>query len=313
MLAGYQGPPIIDRQGQTWVSDAFYKGGVPTGIATDRLLSSQPYAQFIRSQRTGKFEYDIPLRQTTYELHLYMVETEYGRGNPKGGGEATRLFQVSINGKVKLSLLDPLAEAGAPNRLYERVFKDIRPGPDGILRLAFEPDLGDAFLNALKIVPSPPGRIHPVRIVAQENPVIDSEGRLWAGDEHFLGGASAFRQSVVINSREPLYQGERYGNFSYRIPLAKGKYRLTLHFAETWFGSAESHLPALNARIFDVYANGIALLRNFQVVKDAGGPNRSIDKVFEGVQPNAQGILLIEFVPVKNYAEVNAIEVVETG
>ena len=313
MLAGYQGPPVTDRQGHTWVSDAFYRGGVSSAIAADRVLPGQPYAQFLKSRRAGKFTYDIPLRQTTYELHLYMVETEYGSGNPMGGGEATRLFQVSINGKVKLSLFDPLAEAGAPNRLYERVFKDIRPGPDGHLHLAFDPNLGGAFLNAIKLVPSAPGRIHPIRIVAQDNPVTDSEGRLWAGDEYFLGGASAFRDNVVVNSREPLYQGERYGNFCYRIPLASGRYRLTLHFAETWFGTPQSRLPAANARIFDVFANGVALLRNYQVAKDASGSNRCVVKVFDGLQPNAQGLLLIEFVPVKNYAEVNAIEVVETG
>jgi hypothetical protein len=33
---------------------------------------------------------------------------------------------------------------------------------------------------------------------------------------------------------------------------------------------------------------------------------------FNDLEPNAQGILLLEFVPVKNYAEVNAVEVVET-
>ena len=48
------------------------------------------------------------------------------------------------------------------------------------------------------------------------------------------------------------------------------------------------------------------------VGKDAGGPNRIVGKVFPNLQPNAQGVLLLEFVPVKNYAEVNAIEIVET-
>jgi len=73
----------------------------------------------------------------------------------------------------------------------------------------------------------------------------------------------------------------------------------------------ESHEPALNSRIFNVFANGTALLRDFQIVKEAGGSNRGIAKVFENLEPNAQGILRLEFVPVRNYAEVNAIEVVE--
>jgi len=40
--------------------------------------------------------------------------------------------------------------------------------------------------------------------------------------------------------------------------------------------------------------------------------NREIVKVFENLQPNAQGALWLEFVPIKNYAEVNAIEIEQT-
>jgi hypothetical protein len=191
--------------------------------------------------------------------------------------------------------------------------KDISPGPDGILHLNFDPITGPALLNALEILPSPRGRIHPIRIVAQDAPVTDSEGRLWAADEYFTGGTTVCRRTVVQNSEEGLYHGERYGNFSYRIPVAPGQYRVTLHFAETWFGTPQSHEPAYGSRIFNVFANGNTLLRNYQVIQDAGGPNREVRKVFEDLTPNAQGLLLIEFVPVENYAEVNAIEVVETG
>ncbi len=310
LLAGYHGAPLIDRQEHEWTADAFYRGGTSSLIPRDRVLDD---TTFLRTQRSGKFEYDIPLRQTTYELHLYMIETEYGRGNPKGGGEAARAFQVSANGSVKIRFLDPLAGAGGPNHVYERVLKDISPGPDGILHLAFDPITGPALLNALEIFPSPPGRIHPIRIVAQDAPRTDSDGRLWAADEYFTGGTAVCRKTVVQNSEAGLYHGERYGNFSYRIPVAPGEYRLTLHFAETWFGTPQSHDPAYGSRLFNVFANGIALLRNYQVIQDAGGPNREVRKVFENLTPNAQGLLLIEFVPVENYAEVNAIEVVETG
>jgi Malectin domain len=313
MLTGYQGPTIRDRQGHAWMPDAFYKGGISTSLTRDRLPDAQPDAQFLRAQRAGQFDYSIPLRQTTYELHLYMIETEYGNGNPKAGGDATRAFQVSVNGSPILKFIDPLAAAGGPNRLYERVLKDITPAADGKLHLAFDPITGPAFLNALEILPSPRGRIHPIRIVAQESPVTDSEGRLWSADEYFSGGTPVCRNSVVENSQDALFHGERYGNFSYRIPVAPGRYRLTLHFAETWFGTPQSNEPALGSRIFNVFVNGVTLLRNYEVLKDAGAPYREVRKVFDNLEPNAQGLLLIEFVPVENYAEVNAIEVVETG
>ena len=56
----------------------------------------------------------------------------------------------------------------------------------------------------------------------------------------------------------------------------------------------------------------MALVRRFDVLHEAGAPNRPIKRVFEGLQPNAQGELALQFVPVSNYAEVNAIEVEET-
>jgi len=36
-------------------------------------------------------------------------------------------------------------------------------------------------------------------------------------------------------------------------------------------------------------------------------------KAFQHVQPNAQGKLLLSFVPVKNYANISAIEVLDEG
>lgn len=312
LLAGYHGPPLSDAQGRNWTADAYYTGGSSSTIPSGRALEPQSGTFYARFQRAGRFRYDIPLRQCAYEVHLYLAETEYGRGNPKGGGESTRLFNLSVNGKPTLTNIDPVAEAGSPNRVYEKVFKDIYPSQDGKLHLAFDPVTAPAFVNALKIIPSPPGRIHPVRIVAQESPVTDSQGRLWNADEYYFGGHAVVRNTMISNSHEVLYQGERYGNFSYRIPLAPGKYRLTLHFAETWFGTGSPE-PAIGSRIFDVFANGVALLRKYDIARDAGGANRSVEKIFENIEPNAQGMLVLDFVPFKNYAEVNAIEIVETG
>ncbi len=313
MLAGYHGPPFTDSNGQTWNPDSYYTGGKSTAIPPNHFIEGEPQTDWLRSQRSGTFRYDIPLRQGTYELHLYFAETEYGGGNPRGGGDGTRMFAVSVNGATAISYLDPLAEAGGPNRLHGRVIKDVSPASDGKLHISFVPGTAPAFLNALEVLSSVPGRIRPVRIVTQPRPVTDAEGQLWGADEYFVGGTAVFRQDSVSNLRgKVLYQGERYGNFAYHIPLAPGKYRLTLHFAETWFGTPESHQAAEGSRQFNVFANGMALLRGFEVAKEAGGIYRGVDEVFENVEPNAQGVLVLEFVPLKNYAEVNAIEVVET-
>jgi hypothetical protein len=314
MLTGYHGPPFVDQQGHTWNSDAYFAGGTSKPLPAQHFIEGQPDARLLQTNRSGHFQYDIPLRQGSHELHLYFAETEYGQGNPLGGGEASRIFRISINGVPTFAAFDPLASAGAPNRLHQRVLKDVVPAADGKLHISFDPVTAPAILNAIEILRTLPGRIHPIRIVTQGSPVTDSEGHFWAADEFFCGGVQASRHSVVINPREKvLYHGERYGNFSYRLPLAPGEYRLTLHFAETWFGTPESHEPATDGRIFDVFANGVSLLTDYQIALDAGGPNRSVEKVFEHLKPNAQGELILQFIPIKNYAEVNAIEVIETN
>ena len=59
-----------------------------------RSIEGQPDPHLLKSSRSGQFQYDIPLRQGSHELHLYFAETEYGEGNPLGGGEASRIFDV---------------------------------------------------------------------------------------------------------------------------------------------------------------------------------------------------------------------------
>ena len=92
--------------------------------------------------------------------------------------------------------------------------------------------------------------------------------------------------------------------------MAPGRYTVALYFTEGFFGSVSPrHDKAL--RVFDVYANGVALLRNFDIFEKAGGPNTPVTEIFHGVEPNSAGQIVLSFVPVKNYACVSAIEVTD--
>jgi len=316
MLTGYYGAAFVDSQGRNWDSDKYFVGGHSSVLS--HPIKGVSDANLLQTQRSGEFRYDIPLAKGAHELRMYFAETEFGPGNPGGGSETARLFHISINGREAVRWFDAIAEAGGANQLVMRVWKDIVPAAGGMLHLGFQPapdvnrPVSLAFVNAIEILQSVPGRIEPVRIVAQEYPVRDGQGRHWSADQYFFGGNRVFRNTGVIQARDQaLYRGERYGNFSYHIPLVPGKYRLTLHFAETWFGTPESKAPALDSRRFNVFANGAVLLSNFEIARE-GGVNREVVKVFDGLQPNAQGALWLEFVPVENYAEVNAIEVEQT-
>jgi hypothetical protein len=108
-----------------------------------------------------------------------------------------------------------------------------------------------------------------------------------------------------------LYTSERWGHFSYAIPVAAGRYKVVLKFSEGHYGPRNSGAGGGGSRIFDVYCNGLALLRDFDIAKSAGGEGRPIDRIFTGIRPSAHGKILLTFVPVKGMACVNGIEVEE--
>jgi hypothetical protein len=101
---------------------------------------------------------------------------------------------------------------------------------------------------------------------------------------------------------------ERYGNFSYAIPVDEGEYAVRLHFAEKYWGRENLGGGGVGSRVFDVFCNGAALVRNLDIYKEVGA-NRALLKTFHRLKPNAQGKLLLSFVPVRNYASLHALEV----
>jgi hypothetical protein len=143
-----------------------------------------------RQRREGDFSYDIPLKPGVYELHLYFAETLFGENNTAGGGESSRVFNVSINGKPLLWGFDALSDAGGSNTADERVFKDISPAADGMLHVQFAGLVNNVpFLNALEIMPGIPGRMRPVRIVARGRNYTDQRGQVWGADRYFSHGS----------------------------------------------------------------------------------------------------------------------------
>ena len=169
-----------------------------------------------------------------------------------------------------------------------------------------------AILSAIEILPGVHGHMRPVRILARQSPYYSNDSRWWSPDNYFEGGELANYTSPVSGTDDPeLYETERWGNFSYAIPVSPGKYSVTLLFAVRhgdWDQpSTASDKPAV-AHIFNVFCNGKALLQNFDLVKEARQGDAVIRK-FASLEPNSQGKLLLSFVPVEGYATVTGIEV----
>ncbi|CAB4313718.1 unnamed protein product [Prunus armeniaca] len=65
----------------------------------------------------------------------------------------------------------------------------------------------------------------------------------------------------------------------HRIQILKGKYNVTLHFAEIVFREKESY-SKLKRRVFDVYIQDERELMNFDIAKEARGPEGTLTRYF---------------------------------
>ncbi|HLK21947.1 MAG TPA: malectin domain-containing carbohydrate-binding protein [Bryobacteraceae bacterium] len=299
-----------DRGGDVWDADRDYEGGTPFEVHRQYIARAYDPRLF-QTGRTGNFTYKIPLGPGTYELHLYFNEGTYGPALPAGGGEISRIFEVRANGKPILQRFDIYADAGGSNIADVRVFKDITAGPGQVLTLSFQGQTGAALLNAIELVPAAPHRLNPIRITAQDGFYTDSAGMVWKPDRYYNGGQNATHAVELSGTRDPdLFSRERYGRFDYAIPVDKGTYRLSLYFAEEYFGPGGSRGGQPGTRVFDVTCNGVALLREFDLLKEAGMA-QAVVKTFHGLTPNGQGTLLVSFSPIHDYASLYALEVVD--
>lgn len=301
IIAGYSGAPIIDSTGMRWGPDQYFRlGGTVQRNEGSVERTSDP--MLFNHGRNGDFSYDIPLAPGVYELHLYFA-TE---------GRDLSTFSVVANGIHLLQGFDINGDAGGPNLADERIFRDVSPDKDGFLHLEFEAEEGVPVLNALALFPGIPHRQAPIRIVTQPTSVTDHNDIVWHPDTYFVNGHAREQRMHVEGTPDPdLYERERFGNFSYAIPVdTRDRYTLVLHFAELYFGTQGSGGAAPGDRLFRVFCNGSTLLDNFDLYKEAGSLH-AVTKTFYHLRPSPQGKLNLTFEPIVNNATVSAIEVID--
>ncbi len=304
----------VDHAGKLWNPDTYFSGGSAVQSTVQHIWRTQDPIIY-RTSRQGDFSYNIPLKPGIYELRLHFAETQYGPENAGGGGEGSRTMTVAANGDTLLHDFDVLADAGGERTAEMKVFYNIAPASDGQLHLNFSAGSGTAMLSAIEILPGVRGHIRPVRIVARDVPYYSDDSRWWSPDAYFKGGQIRSSQEPAQGTDDPeFYETERWGHFSYAIPVAPGKYSVTLHFIEHHAGQGNAEVSQNNAaegseqRVFNVFCNGKTILSKLNIV-DEVGENKPLVRKIRALEPNAQGTLLLEFVPVTRYATVSAIEV----
>jgi hypothetical protein len=309
IACGLESGSYTDQFGNTWSHDTYFQGGGPT--QSSQAIRGTRDQRLYNTRREGIFRYDIPLKSGVYELRLHFAETIYGQNNAAGGGESSRVFGVTINGRAALPNFDIIGDGDA-STADVKVFKDVAPAADGKLHLDFAPVSNMPILNGIEISPGVKGRLRPIRMVAQDHGYTDRQGRFWEPDRYALGGQLVARNNSIPADSDPdLYHGERFGKVTYVIPVADGRYRVTLHFSETWFGPGKSGGGGAGSRVFDILCNGVAVRRDFDILKTAGGPDRALAVEIPGVVPDHQGKIVISLLPSQNYASINAIEVID--
>jgi len=313
ILAG-ESRSFVDHADKLWSADKWFTGGAAIKSPVQHIGRTLDPA-FYRTSRQGQFRYDIPLRKGIYELRLHFAETVYGPESAGAGGEGSRVMTIRANGKTLLAGFDLVADAGASSTADVKIFPGIAPAADGMLHLEFTAEGGQqAILSAIEILPGIRGHMRPVRILTRQTPYYSNDSRWWGPDDYFEGGQMASYSEPVSGTDDPeLYETERWGNFSYAIPVSAGKYAVTFYFAArrgAWdepFSAASESKPSV-AHVFDVFCNGRALLSNFDLAKEARNSDVVIRR-FTDMEPSAQGKLLLRFVPVSGYATVTGIEV----
>jgi beta-galactosidase len=135
------------------------------------------------------------------------------------------------------------------------------------------------------------------------------DSRHYGSDNYFDGGiahginppdtATADLVSVMADDAR-LYDSFREGNFLYRVPLPGGRYRVQLLFAEPAAAAA-------GMRVFDVAANDVVQIKDFDIFAAAGAKLKGVERSFDATVDD--GMLVLAFRSRRGNALVSALSI----
>ncbi len=297
------GGAYTDGAGQVWAADNAFFGG--STASTGSAIANTADDPLYQSERYGDFRYQFPTGPGSYTVTLKFAEIYHSAAGQ-------RVFDVLLEGQLVLDNFDIVQAAGGPNRAVDRTFTATVTGNN--LDIEFRTVVDNAKVSAIQVLSTSPGATptptrtptsppgtNTFRVHAGGGAYTDGAGQVWAADNRFSGGSTASTGSAIAGTNDdPLYQSERYGDFSYNFPVSNGNYTVTLKFAEIyWSGPGE--------RVFNVLIEGQSVLSNFDIIVAAGAANTAVDRSF--TRSVSDGTLNIEFRTVVDNAKVSAIEV----
>ncbi|KAA6438410.1 DNRLRE domain-containing protein [Dyadobacter flavalbus] len=151
------------------------------------------------------------------------------------------------------------------------------------ISVAAVPELYDEETVTVKVVNS--GGVNSVRINAGGSAYTASDGRVFEADNYYDGvdRTSTIADVDILNTTDDeLYRSGRSSDyFNYNIPVTNGIVKVTLHFAEVYWGVYANRPAEINRRLFNVSAEGAVKLNNYSIIGRAGRALRAVQETFE--------------------------------
>jgi Malectin domain/Bacterial TSP3 repeat len=279
------GPQYAAVDGIAYQADGKFSGG--STYTTTATIAGTADDRLYQSERFGNFSYNIPVTNGNYEVTLKFAEVYFS-------AVGQRVFNVSVEGKTVLSNVDIVAKVG-PRTAYDVTIPT--SVNDGVLNISFSSVVNNAKVSGIKVEP----RELVFAVNAGGSQYNGVDGTPYQADAKFAGGSTYSVTAAIVGTTDPrLYQSERFGNFSYNIPVANGDYEVTLKFAEIFHTTT-------GKRVFNVSTEGKTVLSNLDIVAKVG-PKKAYDVTVPVTVTD--GTLNIGFSSVVDFAKVSGFIVV---
>lgn len=109
-------------------------------------------------------------------------------------------------------------------------------------------------------------------------PAASFEGVQYERDRFYTGGSTNDTEDPIGGvSEDAIYQSERFGSYSYEIPVSDARYSLVLHFVELYQTEA-------GARSFNISIEGQEVLSSVDLYSVAGGHDQAYSFEVDGIE-----------------------------
>src|SRR5208283_5469120 len=278
------GGQYTSQSGVVYKADTDYSGGKKGSTTAAITGTSDP--TLYQTERYGNFSYSIPLADGSYNVTLKFAEIYWTAAGK-------RIFNVSMQGTQVISDLDIYSKVGK-NAAYDVTIPVTVT--NGVLSISFTSVVDNAKVSAIAVTSATP--ITSFAADSGGGQYTSQSGVVYNADTYYSGGTKGSTTAAITGTSDPtLYQTERYGNFSYSIPLADGSYNVTLKFAEIYWTAA-------GERIFNVSMQGTQVISDLDIYSKVG-KNAAYDVTIPVTVTN--GMLNISFTSVVDNAKVSAL------